>query len=130
MDENNLNDISQSPLLRRRRIYVEYMDKVDIENRLLAKGDGDGDGSSTSASCPICFEALTVDNTTTLNCSHIFCILCIKEHYLHSMCRRSCPLCREEMNEIRVSNMDEINDIVDFEDDFSKLFFQYRMYLK
>ena len=45
--------------------------------------------------CPICLESVAATNTTTIACSHAFCIPCLASHMsIHGDANSLCPICR------------------------------------
>lgn len=56
--------------------------------------------------CPICFEVIKKYGFCVTNCSHIFCMDCMVESMKQ---KRSCPLCRDNMDP-EVTNVDDTAD--------------------
>jgi hypothetical protein len=46
--------------------------------------------------CPVCFEELNDDNSTTIGCNHILCIECVNKIVNDST---KCPICRANIKE-------------------------------
>lgn len=64
--------------------------------------------------CPICYDPLTLQNKTKLNCGHVFCQVCIvclfdKQIENNGIC---CSLCRRPTTNIEVSNSNAYTNIV------------------
>ena len=49
----------------------------------------------TNETCPICYEEIKKYGFCVTNCSHVFCMDCMVESMKQ---KRSCPLCRENMD--------------------------------
>jgi len=75
----------------------EQISRKFIEAQRLAEGND----------CAICLSKMTADETLTLDCSHVFCMVCIsdidKADFESGKSHYKCPLCRTERNEIFVS---------------------------
>jgi hypothetical protein len=55
--------------------------------------------------CPICFETITKNNKTILNCNHIFCIECINKIINDNINTLNCHICREHITEYKNNNI-------------------------
>ena len=60
-----------------------------------------------SETCPICYEEIKKYGFCVTNCSHVFCMDCMVESMKQ---RRSCPLCRENMD----PEVTEANETADY----------------
>lgn len=57
--------------------------------------------------CPICFEDIKKYGFCVTNCSHVFCMDCMVESMKQ---KRSCPLCRDNMD----PEVTSVNDTTDY----------------
>ena len=62
----------------------------------------------TNETCPICFEDIKKYGFCVTNCSHIFCMDCMVESMKQ---KRSCPLCRDNMD----PEVTDANDTADYQ---------------
>ena len=63
--------------------------------------------------CPICLEEIE-NQSTALNCGHIFCYECIS-HWVQQ--RNRCPLCRQVIGRIRHKVTEESGQLIDREEE-------------
>lgn len=65
--------------------------------------------SAVEASCPICFDTTIKGKLLHTNCSHSFCLDCLK-NYTDSIkdrtCKPSCPYCRTELVGLKICDED------------------------
>lgn len=59
---------------------------------------------SEGMECAVCFSKMTADDTITLDCAHVFCMLCVDDmdrvdFERSGAFRHKCPVCRTERNE-------------------------------
>jgi E3 ubiquitin-protein ligase RNF146 len=92
----------------------EALENMNKQSRLASNDsdivDNKGDDSNK---CGICLSELKL--STELDCSHIFCFLCIKGW---SMKKSTCPLCRTDideklLNNIKLNDDKIINDVIE-----------------
>jgi hypothetical protein len=53
--------------------------------------------------CPICMDSFSSDKIFTTNCDHRFCIECLQKHMsscVNTNKKRSCPLCRTQIDKL------------------------------
>jgi hypothetical protein len=60
--------------------------------------------------CCICYEEVNNLNEIKLNCNHELCKECYKKIVKSNNCK--CPLCREDIKEVTVNNVDIANDLL------------------
>jgi hypothetical protein len=83
---------------RQQRLNINIKLGIDIETYL--------------EECPLCYEVMSFEKNIRTNCSHEFCVNCIKR-YLPTG-RTTCPMCRGQITEMVCHSAASFNDICPF----------------
>lgn len=64
--------------------------------------------------CPLCYETMGVEKNIKTNCSHEFCVDCIKRFLPTCTNRANCPMCRGQITEMICHSDESFNDVRPF----------------
>ena len=86
-----------------RKCTSEYLKEVALVIDLTSYDDQDG------CECPLCYDQILNKDAVQTNCSHSYCITCVKNmatSIKDKTIQPSCPLCRTTITEMKSANTD------------------------
>jgi len=86
---------------------VTYLKEVALlENKTIAETE--------DVSCPLCFDDVSPQETVVTNCSHAYCLECIKgftNSIKDKTIKPCCPMCRTEITQFKMRKPDIYHEI-------------------
>jgi hypothetical protein len=99
--------MEQNLLRPHRKHTSDYLKEVSLVLDLSACED------QTECECPLCYDQIFNKDALHTNCSHSYCITCVKNmatSIKDKTIQPSCPLCRTTITELKTSTATILND--------------------